>query len=105
MARTTIRLLLVLTLLLVGPALGPATTAVTASNADVVSTQDNRLEASWADMPHLSYRFDRQHDLVWCRLSLFARPDAEVFSFSMAIDLGRVGREVMHWWERTHASR
>jgi pimeloyl-ACP methyl ester carboxylesterase len=55
-------------------------------------------EPSLADAAMLSYRYDKQQDVLWFRLSLFGVPDAHGFGVNIVVDTGGEETAKMNWW-------
>src|SRR5215831_19894721 len=50
------------------------------------------------DAATLSYRYDKQQDFLWFRLSLYGTPNARGFGVNLAIDTGSETAAKMNWW-------
>src|SRR5260370_41428810 len=55
-------------------------------------------DASLPDGAQLSYRYDKQHDLLWFRVSLYGKPQEEAFGVNIVVDTGVEGSAKMNWW-------
>ena len=54
-------------------------------------------DPSLADAATLSYRYDKQQDFLWFRVSLYGQPNEQAFGVNLAFDAG--GDETkMSWW-------
>jgi pimeloyl-ACP methyl ester carboxylesterase len=55
-------------------------------------------DPSLPDAAQLSYRYDRQQDILWFRVSLYGRPNEEAFGINIVVDTGSDEGEKMNWW-------
>lgn len=53
---------------------------------------------SLADAAQLSYRYDKQQDLLWFRVTVYGKPNEEAFGVNLAIDTGAGDDAKMNWW-------
>jgi pimeloyl-ACP methyl ester carboxylesterase len=51
-----------------------------------------------ADAAQLSYRFDKEQDFLWFRISLYGNPNAQAFGVNIVIDTGVDDSAKMNWW-------
>ena len=77
--------------------------AFTATHAQVwtVLTPDAKgdgRDASLADAAMLSYRYDKQQDFLWFRVSLYGAPNAQAFGVNIVIDTGVDDAGKTNWW-------
>ncbi|OLE54222.1 MAG: hypothetical protein AUG51_09310 [Acidobacteria bacterium 13_1_20CM_3_53_8] len=56
-----------------------------------------------ADAAQLSYRYDRQQDLLWFRVSLYGKPDGQAFGVNLMFDAGGDEASRMNWWGANNA--
>jgi len=63
-----------------------------------VDAKGDGRDPSLADAAQLSYRYDKQQDLLWFRLSLYGRPSEESFGVNIAVDTGADDSAKMNWW-------
>ena len=97
MARTTIRLGLLLTLSLIGISLDAAAPPATVWTAIAADPKGDARDPSGVDAAQLAYQYDASHDIVWFRIWVFGRPDPDDARIEFAIDTGtRAGRAA--WW-------
>src|SRR2546423_2889929 len=54
--------------------------------------------SSLADAAQLAYRYDKQQDLLWFRVSLYGVPNENAFGVNIAIDSGGDDATKMNWW-------
>jgi len=103
-----------LTLFLAGSCFGPRISAqqsATAPGSDQVWTVlsfDGRADgrdSSLADAASLAYRYEKQQDLLWFRLSLYDVPNAEGFGVNIVLDTGADDAAKMNWWGANKAFR
>jgi pimeloyl-ACP methyl ester carboxylesterase len=95
MARLIVRLILLFVLWLVD--------AAPDSNAHLwtviaVDPKGDVRDTSLPDAAQLSYRYDKERDMLWFRVSLFGRPDANAFGVNIAVDTGTDGADKLNWW-------
>jgi pimeloyl-ACP methyl ester carboxylesterase len=55
-------------------------------------------DASLADAATLCYRYDKQQDKLWFRISLYGAPNEKTFGVNIAIDTGAAETAKMNWW-------
>jgi len=55
-------------------------------------------ESAVADAALLSYRYDAKLDMLWFRISVFSRLNADGFSINIAVDTGAAAAEKTNWW-------
>ena len=72
-----------------------AVVASAASTGDIwtilaVDSREYGHHRSLADAVRLSWRFDRQQDVLWLRLALFARPVGDAFGVNIGVDFTHV---------------
>src|SRR5438552_9057067 len=60
--------------------------------------KDDGRDPSLADAAQLSYRYDKQQDLLWFRVSLYGKPDQESFGVNIVLDTGADEAAKMNWW-------
>jgi pimeloyl-ACP methyl ester carboxylesterase len=91
---TTSKILLLLAFVIVVPV--GATAQVWTVLA--VDPKGDGRDASLPDAAQLSYRYDKQHDLLWFRVSLYGKPHEESFGVNIAVDTGAEDTAKMNWW-------
>ena len=62
-------------------------------------------DSSLADAAQLSYRYDKQQDFLWFRVSLYGTPNQQAFGVNIAIDTGADEAAKMNWWGANKAFR
>lgn len=62
-------------------------------------------DPSLADGAQLSYRYDKQQDFLWFRVSLYGTPDEQVFGVNIVFDTGGAEAAKMNWWGANTAFR
>jgi len=55
-------------------------------------------DPAMADAAQLSYRYDQQQDLLWFRVSLYGKPNADSFGVNIVVDTGAGDAAKMNWW-------
>ena len=55
-------------------------------------------DPSSADAATLSYRYDKQQDFLWFRVSLYGPPSEQEFGVNLAFDTGGDAAAKMNWW-------
>lgn len=94
-------------LLLTGSCFGPRMSAhqkdSPPGSADLwtVLTFDLKGDArdqSLADAAQLSYQYDKEHDYLWFRVSLYGAPNEQTFGVNIALDTGGEEASKMNWW-------
>jgi pimeloyl-ACP methyl ester carboxylesterase len=99
MARVMIRFALLFSVCFAGAAPGPVPPATNVWTVIAVDPKgDGRDEPSWADAAQLSYRYDKQQEMLWFRVSLFGRPNADAFAVNIAVDTAADDAARMKWW-------
>jgi pimeloyl-ACP methyl ester carboxylesterase len=63
-----------------------------------VDPKGDGRDASLPDAAQLSYRYDKQHDLLWFRVSLYGKPHEEAFGVNIVVDTGAEDTAKMNWW-------
>jgi pimeloyl-ACP methyl ester carboxylesterase len=91
---STSKILLLLALVIVVPV------GVTAQVWTVlaVDPKGDGRDASLPDAAQLSYRYDKQQDLLWFRVSLYGNPNVESFGVNIVVDTGADDTAKMNWW-------
>jgi len=59
--------------------------------------EDGR-DPALADAAQLSYRYDKEPDLLWFRVSLYGKPNEESFGVNIVVDTGADDSAKMNWW-------
>ena len=55
-------------------------------------------DPSLADAAQLSYRYDKQQDLLWFRVTLYGKPNEASFGVNIVVDTGADEAARMNWW-------
>jgi len=55
-------------------------------------------DPSLADAAMLSCRYDKQQDMLWFRVSLYGKPNPDVFGVNIVVDTGGDDASKMNWW-------
>ncbi|HKC66128.1 MAG TPA: alpha/beta hydrolase [Pyrinomonadaceae bacterium] len=55
-------------------------------------------DPSLADAATLSFRYDKQQDFLWFRVSLYGQPNEQAFGVNLAFDTGGDEAAKMNWW-------
>src|SRR5215470_2355089 len=55
-------------------------------------------DSSLADAAQLSCRYDKQQDMLWFRVSLYGKPNPDVFGVNIVVDTGGDEASKMNWW-------
>ncbi len=63
-----------------------------------VDPKGDGRDASLPDAAQLSYRYDKQQDLLWFRVSLYGKPHEESFGVNIVVDTGAEDTAKMNWW-------
>lgn len=53
-----------------------------------------------ADAAQLAYRYDKEQDMLWFRVALYAAPDRAAFGVNIVVDTGASDDSKMNWWGR-----
>src|SRR5215470_4015848 len=56
------------------------------------------LDPSLAEAAQLSYRYDREQDLLTFRIALYGTPNERSFGVNLAFDTGGDEASKMNWW-------
>jgi len=62
-------------------------------------------DSSLADAALLAYRYDKQQDLLWFRVTLYGAPNGEGFGVNLVLDTGADDAARMNWWGANKAFR
>ena len=60
--------------------------------------KDDGRDPSLPDAAQLSYRYDKQEDMLWFRVSLYGRLNEQAFGVNIAVDTGGDDAAKMNWW-------
>jgi|SRR5882762_7845233 len=63
-----------------------------------VDPKDDGRDPSLADAAQLSYRYEKDQDLLWFRVSLYGKPNEESLGVNIAVDTGTDAAAKMNWW-------
>jgi pimeloyl-ACP methyl ester carboxylesterase len=55
-------------------------------------------DAALADAAQLSYRYDQPQDMLWFRVSLYGKANADSFGVNIVVDTGATDAAKMNWW-------
>jgi pimeloyl-ACP methyl ester carboxylesterase len=55
-------------------------------------------DAALADAAQLSYRYEQQQDMLWFRMSLYGKVNADLFGVNIVVDTGAGDAAKMNWW-------
>ena len=61
-------------------------------------TKGDARDPSLADAAQVSYRYDKQQDLLWFRVSLYSKPNEQAFGVNLVFDTGGDDAAKMNWW-------
>lgn len=67
--------------------------------------QGDGRDPALADAAQLSYRYDKQQDILWFRISLYGTPNEQAFGVNLAFDTGGDDTAKMNWWGANKAFR
>ena len=63
-----------------------------------VDPKDDGRDPSLADAAQLSYRYEKEQDLLWFRVTLYGQPNEESLGVNIAVDTGTDAAAKMNWW-------
>ena len=63
-----------------------------------LDAKDDGRDPSLADAALLSYRYDKQQDLLWFRVTLYGQPNRDAFGVNIVVDTGAEDAAKMNWW-------
>jgi pimeloyl-ACP methyl ester carboxylesterase len=63
-----------------------------------VDARGDARDPSLADVAQLSYRYDKQEDMLWFRLTLYGKANEKAFGLNIAVDTGADVSGKMNWW-------
>jgi hypothetical protein len=98
MSKWTTRLVLLLSAFVAGAASAAETHETDVWSVIAADPKNDGREPSQADAAQLSYRYDRQTDTLWFRLSLFGKPNADAFGVNIAVDTASSDAAKASWW-------
>jgi pimeloyl-ACP methyl ester carboxylesterase len=55
-------------------------------------------DSSLADAAQLSYRYDKEKDFLWFRVTLYGKPNEQAFGVNIVIDTGKDEASKVNWW-------
>ena len=67
-------------------------------NVIAVDGRGDGRDSALADAAQLSYRYDAELDMLWFRVSVFSRLNADGFSINIAVDTGAAEADKTNWW-------
>src|SRR4030095_15527984 len=62
-------------------------------------------DPSLADAAQLAFRYDKEQEVLWFRLSVYGKPNEQAFGLNIAFDTGRDGVTKLNWWGANTAFR
>src|SRR5215813_8489607 len=62
-------------------------------------------DATASDAAQLAYRYDKQHDRLWFRISLYGTPNKDGFGVNLVFDTAGDDAAKMNWWGANTAFR
>ena len=80
--------------------------ASTSAQTWTVLTGDAKGDAkdpSLADAAQLSYRYDKEHDLISFRITVYGQPNQEAFGVNIVVDTGGDEENKINWWGANRA--
>jgi pimeloyl-ACP methyl ester carboxylesterase len=84
-------------LVLVQDSFGQANRADRVWTVLAFDAKDDGRDPSLPDAAQLSYRYDKQEDLLWFRVSLYGKPNEETFGVNIVVDTGGEEASKMNW--------
>jgi pimeloyl-ACP methyl ester carboxylesterase len=63
-----------------------------------VDPKGDGRDESLPDAAQLSYRYDKQQDLLWFRVTLYGKANEESFGANIVVDTGADDADKMNWW-------
>jgi pimeloyl-ACP methyl ester carboxylesterase len=94
----TIPLAMLFSMCLAGTALEPKAPMTDVWTVIGVDPKGDGRDPSLADAAQLSYRYEKQGDMLWFRVTLFGKPNADAFGVSIAVDTTADDADRMNWW-------
>ena len=76
----------------------PAAVAAQVYTALTFDAKGDGRDPSLADAAQLAYRYDKQQDLLWFRVSLYGAPNENAFGVNIVVDTGDDNAARMNWW-------
>ena len=64
----------------------------------IFDPQGDGRDPALADAAQLSYRYEKQQDILWFRISLYGAPNEQAFGVNLAFDTGGDDAAKMNWW-------
>jgi hypothetical protein len=61
-------------------------------------TMGDGADPSLPDAAQLFYRYDKQQDLLWSRVTLYGIPNEQAFGVNIVFDTGGDESAKMNWW-------
>ena len=55
-------------------------------------------DATLADAAQLAFRYDKDQDLLWFRVTLYGAPNEQTFGVNLVVDTGGEDAAKMNWW-------
>jgi pimeloyl-ACP methyl ester carboxylesterase len=62
-------------------------------------------DPSSVDAAQLAFRYDKQQDVLWFRLSVYGKPNEQAFGVNIAFDTGENDAAKLNWWGTNNAFR
>ena len=60
--------------------------------------KEDARDPSLADAAQLSYRYDKEQDMLWFRIALYGKPNDQAFGVNLVFDTGGDEVSKMNWW-------
>jgi pimeloyl-ACP methyl ester carboxylesterase len=62
-------------------------------------------DATLADAAQLAYRYEKERDLLWFRVTVYGAPDEQTFGVNIVVDTGSDDAAKVNWWGANKAFR
>jgi pimeloyl-ACP methyl ester carboxylesterase len=106
-SKTIIQLTCIVALLLTGRCFGPRTYSQQSDRPNSAAQiwtvlagdpKGDTRDPSLADAAQLAYRYDKQQDCLWFRISLYGMPNEQAFGVNLVFDTAGDEATRMNWW-------
>src|SRR5437868_7889545 len=87
-----------LVLLLAFALIAPASALAQVWTVVGFDSKGDARDPSLADAATLSFRYDKEQDFLWFRVSLYGGPNEQAFGVNLAFDTGGDEAAKMNWW-------